>query len=318
MAEFADPGAREVDWAGLVTFSLALFLLVFGLLRGNAEGWGSGLIVGALAGAAVLLAVFIVVERRHDRPMLDMALFSRPAFAGVSIATLAIGAGMFAMFLYLSLYLQDVLGYSPLQAGLRFLPLSAMVFAVPLLTRRLAGRAPARFMLGGGLALVSLGLLLMHGLDVSSGWTGLLPGLLVAGVGIGLANPAIGATALAVVEPARSGMASGINNTCRMGGVATGIAGLGAIFQHRITSDLAGHLGHAPPGLGPTVASSGTQTLGHGPVADAARHAFVAGLNEILLVGSAVLLVGAVAAVVLIRARDFHQAHAPASAEAPA
>src|SRR5437763_1654589 len=164
---------------------------------------------------------------------------------------------------------------------------------VALATRRLAQRAPARMMLGGGLALVSAGLLLMHGVTVHSAWTALLAGLIVAGAGIGLANPAIGSTALAVVEPERSGMASGINNTCRLGGVAIGIAALGAIFQHRIASDLAERLPHAPRGLAAAVASGGTQGLahGHGAVLDAGRDAFVAGLNEILLVGAAIVLV---------------------------
>jgi EmrB/QacA subfamily drug resistance transporter len=322
MAEFADPEGGRIDTAGLVTFSGGLFLLVFGLLRGNAEGWGSPLIVGTFAGAGALLVLFVLVERRQSRPMLDLSLFGKPAFAGVSLATLAIGAGMFAMFLYLSLYLQDVLGYSPLQAGLRFLPLSLLVFAVPLATRRLAGLVPPRFMLGGGLLLVSSGLLLMHGLDPSSGWTALLAGFLVAGVGIGLANPAIGSTALAVVEPARSGMASGISNTCRLGGVATGIAALGALFQNRVTAVLADRLPHAPSGLARAVASSGVRGVPHpaspssrAQVVDAARHAFVAGLNEALLVGAAIVFVGAISALTLIRARDFHRA--PAVAAAP-
>jgi EmrB/QacA subfamily drug resistance transporter len=306
--------ARRVDAGGLVTFSCGLFLLVFGLLRGNAEGWGSALILGALVGAVMLLIAFLATEHRIAQPMLDLGLFRTPAFVGVSLATLAIGAGMFAMFLYLSLYMQDVLGFSPLANGLRLLPLTAFVFVVPLATQRLAQRAPPRVMLGAGLVLVTVGLLLMHGVKVSSAWTTLLAGLIVAGAGIGLANPAIGSTALAVVEPARSGMASGFNNTCRLGGVAIGIAALGAIFQHRIATDLAARLPDAPHGLAQAVASGGTHGLAHGrgPVATAARAAFVAGLNEILLVGAAIVLVGAVSALLLVRARDLQAARAPA------
>src|SRR2546426_1027904 len=131
MAEYSNPPAGRIDIAGLLTFSAGLFLLVFALLRGNAEGWGSALIVGSLTAAAVLLTLFVIVERRNERPMFDLTLFGKPAFAGVSMATIAIGAGMFAMFLYLSLYLQDILGYSPLQAGPRLLPLSLLVFFVP-------------------------------------------------------------------------------------------------------------------------------------------------------------------------------------------
>src|SRR5204862_2726229 len=142
------------------------------------------------------------------------------------------------------------------------------VFFVPLATRRLSSRLPARVLLGAGLLIVSIGLFLMHGVSADSSWTTLLAGFVVAGTGIGLANPAIGSTALAVVQPARSGMASGINNTCRLGGVAIGIAALGAIFQHRIASDLGEQVPHAPRGLAQAVASGGTPGLahGHGPV----------------------------------------------------
>src|SRR3954453_14106574 len=165
MREFRDEESRGVDPGGLVTSSAGSFLLVFGLLRGNAEGWGSPLIVGAIGGAVVLFALFVFIELRQERPMLDLSLFRRPAFVGVSLGTLGLGAGMFAMFFYLSLYLQDILGYSPLHAGLRFLPLTLLVFFIPAATRQLSGRVQARLILGGGLALVSVGLLLMHGID---------------------------------------------------------------------------------------------------------------------------------------------------------
>jgi len=325
MREFREPASRGVDAGGVVTSSAALFLLVFGLLRGNAEGWSSPVILASLCGAALLFAVFVAIERRQPRPMLDLSLFGRPAFVGVSLGTVAIGAGMFAMFFYLSLYLQDILGYSPLQAGLRFLPLTLLVFFTPAATRRLAERAPPRVMLGSGLALVSLGLFLMHGIGTDSSWTTLLAGLLVAGVGIGLSNPAIGSIALGVVEPARSGMASGFSNTCRIGGVAIGVAGLGAIFEHRIGTKLAELVPNAPAGLADAVSSGGTRAIAHADapgarahLADAARQAFIAGLNEILLVGAATLLLGALAAFVLIRARDFSAAREPAAAPAEA
>ena len=313
MREYSDPDPRGIDVGGLVTSSAALFLLVFGLLRGNAEGWGSAVIVASLGGAVVLLAVFVAIERSQARPMLDLALFRRPAFVGVSLATLALGAGMFAMFFYLSLYLQDILGYSPLHAGLRFLPLTLLVFFLPAATRELSGRVPARVLLGGGLALVSVGVFLMHGIGAGSEWTTLLPGLIVAGIGIGLANPAIGSTALGVVEPANSGMASGFNNTCRLGGVAVGVAALGAIFQARIETKLAELAPGAPSGLSEAVASGGSS--GVPPrLTDAAHQAFIAGLNQILLVGAAILLIGTLAAFALIRARDFARTPDPVAA----
>ena len=176
MVNVGDPDAKRLDWAGLVTFSGALFLFVFGLLRGNGEGWGSLLIVSALAGAALLLLGFVVVELRQRRPMFDLSLFRNRAFCGVSLATFAIGAGMFAMFPYLTLYLQNALGYSPLQGGLRLLPATALTFVVPLLTRRLTGRLPPAALLGAGLGLTAVGLALMHGLTAQSHWTALLAG----------------------------------------------------------------------------------------------------------------------------------------------
>ena len=309
--ESRDPDAAALDLAGLMTFSGALFLLNFALLRGNPEGWSSGLIVGSLVASALLFTVFLAVERRHPRPMLDLSLFRKPAFAGVSIGTLAIGAGMFAMFLYITLYIQNILGYSPLHAGLRFLPLTVMAFVVSPFVGRYLGRVPARAMLGTGLALVGCGLLLMHGIDVDDEWTTLLAGFLVAGLGIGISNPSIASTALGVVAPARSGMASGINNSFRLGGVATGIAALGAIFQGHLESRLAELAPGSGSGLADAVAVEGTRAVTesdpHAPagLVDAAREAFVSSLNEILLVGAAILLVGSLAAFALVRSQDF-------------
>jgi EmrB/QacA subfamily drug resistance transporter len=318
MREYRNEDSHGIDPGGLVTSSVASFLLVFGLLRGNAEGWGSAVIVASLAGAALLFAAFAAIELRQRNPMLDLTLFRRPAFVGVSLGTVAIGAGMFAMFFYLSLYLQDILGYSPLQAGLRFLPLTLLVFAIPAVTHNAAEKAPPRVMLGSGLALVAIGLFLMHGIDVGDSWTTLLPGLIVCGIGIGLSNPAIGSTALGVVEPARSGMASGFSNTCRLGGVAVGVAGLGAVFQNQIDSKLTELAPRAPDGLADAVSSGGARAAAHTPFVHAASEAFVSALNDILLVGAVTLLVGAVASFALIRARDFAVARRPAPAPAEA
>ena len=137
IAESRDPAARGVDWAGVATFSASLFLLVLALLRGNEEGWGSPLIVGLFAGSAALLAAFVVVEMRQKNPMLPLHLFRIPAFTGVQLASFAISASMFALFLYLTLYMQNILGLSPLEAGVRYLPLTIVV----VLRRTAGGRA---------------------------------------------------------------------------------------------------------------------------------------------------------------------------------
>jgi EmrB/QacA subfamily drug resistance transporter len=302
MGESRDPQATRTDVWGLLTFSASLFLIVFGVLRGNAEGWSSAQILGSLIGGGVLLAVFVAVEHMQARPMLDLDLFRHPGFVGVSIATFCIGAGMFALFPYLSIYFQDVLGNSPLGAGLRFLPLTVFVFIVPLTTRKLAPDASLRWLLSGGLVLVAAALLLMHGLTPSSKWTALLPGLIVAGIGIGLANPAIAAAALRAVDPSRTGMASGINNACRLTGVAVGVAALGAVLEDRISTSLVSSLGPRGESLASAVAATGNRVASSDPsLAHPATVAYVSGLNTTLLVSCAIVAVGALAAGLLMR-----------------
>src|SRR5579859_7260474 len=200
VAESRDPDATGVDWLGLFTFSGSLFLLVFALVQGNDDGWGSTKIVAYLAGSVVLIVLFVIVERAQTRPMLDLTLFRRPAFAGASIVAFAISSSMFAMFLYLTLYIQDVLGYNALHAGLRFLPITLISFVVAPFAGRLSVRVPVRALLSVGLLLVSGGLLAMTAVSATSGWTTLIPGFLIAGVGIGLVNPPLASTAVGVVH----------------------------------------------------------------------------------------------------------------------
>jgi EmrB/QacA subfamily drug resistance transporter len=312
LANVAASDPKPIDWAGLTTFSLSLFGLIFGLIRGNSEGWSSVQILASLIGAAVLMAAFIAIELRRDNAMLDLGLFRVPAFGGVSIVACALSAGMFAMFLYLTLYIQDVLDYTPLEAGLRFLPVTLLSFFVAPIGGQLLKRWPARLLLGAGLILVGVGLLLMHGVQVGDSWTKLLPGFLVAGVGIGLTNPAIASTALGVVPPARAGMASGINSTFRQVGIATGVAALGAVFQSRISSELATSLPQAPSSFSDAVSSGAThQAVASAPpqfrdqALSAANDAFVTAFNEILLIAAAVSIVGGVLGLLLVRQSDF-------------
>ena len=301
--ESRDPDAAGVDWAGLVTFSAGLFLLVFALVRGNAEGWGSALIVSFLVGAFVLLCAFVVVERRRARPMFDLGLLRKPAFAGASIAAFALSASLFSMFLYMTLYIQNALGYSPLQAGLRFLPTTLLSFLVAPAAGKLSARLPVRVMIGGGLGLVGIGLLLMAHLDASSGWTALLAGFIFTGIGTGLINPPLASTAVGVVPPARAGMGSGINSTFRQIGIATGIAGLGALFQQLLEDKVSGPLARVPV----EALATGSPRVA-GPSA-AARHAylqaFTGALNDLFLVAAVVAIVGGVLSAALIRRRDF-------------
>jgi EmrB/QacA subfamily drug resistance transporter len=314
IANVAAPDAAPIDLPGVVTFSLALFLLIFGLIRGNPEGWGSPLIVACLGGAVALLLAFIAIEARGDHPMLDLALFRKPAFNGVSAVAFGLSAGMFAMFLYLTIYMQGVLGFSPLEAGLRFLPLTVLSFIASPIAGSLSHRIPIRVLLGVGLATVGVGLLLMHGVDAESEWTALLAGFLLAGVGIGITNPGIGQAAIAVVPVQKSGMGSGINTTFRQVGIATGVAALGAIFQARVDSKLRELLPNAPDGLGELVASGGSKAAAaatppdiHARVVQASNEAFVSGFNEIVMIAAVVSFVGAALGFFLVRSRDFVQ-----------
>jgi EmrB/QacA subfamily drug resistance transporter len=318
---------NPIDYAGLTTFSLGLFSLIFGLIRGNSEGWGSPQIVGVLVGAAVLMAAFVVIESRSRYAMLDLKLFRVPSFGGVSIVAFALSAGMFAMFLYITLYIQDVLGYSPLQAGLRFLPSTLLTFVVSPIAGNLLGKIPARLFLGLGLILTGVGLLLFRGIAVGDTWTTLLPGFIVTGIGVGITNPGIASTALGVVPAARAGMASGINSTFRQVGIATGVAGLGAVFQSKIGDEVAKGLASAPPaiqrhaGQFSDAVSSGAihQAVGRAPAAargqlgHVADVAFVSAFNDILLIGALVAIVGGLLGLVLVRERDF----APSPQAAP-
>jgi hypothetical protein len=306
--------------AGVATLSSGMFLVIFTLLRGRAEGWTSALIVSCAVAGGVALALFVWVETRAVRAMFDLTLLRKPAFVGVSLATFAIGAGMFALFLFITLYLQDLLGYSALGGGVRMLPTTVLVFLVPLVSRRYASAAPHRLMLGAGLALVAVGLFWMHTIDTNSSWTALLPGMILTGIGIGLANPAIAQTALGVVAPNRSGMASGVNNTFRLSGVAVGIAVLGTIFATSLGNRLHDALPRANPHLADLVSAGGLRAVSRrGAAADphtlaAVRTAFVGAFTEILLVGACIALAGAIAAVLLVRQQDFlaaAQAHAP-------
>jgi EmrB/QacA subfamily drug resistance transporter len=319
LAESRDPNATRIDWAGLLTFSTALFLAVLALVRGNDEGWGSTLIVSLFAGAAALMAAFVAIEQRVAEPMLPLELFRRRAFTGVQLAAFAVSGSMFALFLYLTLYLQSFLGYSPIDAGIRYLPITIASFIVAPLSGMALARIQARYLMSAGLALTGVGLVLMSGLQLSSGWTALLGGFLVSGAGVGLLNPVIADVALSVVPKERSGMAAGINDTFRQVGIAVGIAAWGAIFlgvgaakTHEVA---AGAVNGSEARQLVEATSSGTlhQALAGVPaqaqpaIRNAAEQGFLHGLNEVLLLGAILSFVGAVLALWLVRERDIER-----------
>jgi EmrB/QacA subfamily drug resistance transporter len=307
--EFRSPSAQRIDVPGLVTFSGGLFLLVFALVRGNAEGWGSSLIVGFLAGALLLLAAFVAIERRaREAAMFDLTLFRKPAFGGASIAAFGLSASMFAMFLYITLYIQNSLGLSPQATGLRFLPLTVVSFFVAPAAGRVSRRVPVRILFGVGLALVGTGLLLMSGIDADSKWTALLPGFILSGAGIGMVNPSLAQAAVGVVPPQRSGMASGINSTFRQVGIATGIAGLGAIFQGILTNKI--------PNVPAEVLATGNPHLVRGLSPHAYLAAYTDALSTLFVIAAVIAFVAGALSLALTRQSDFVVHGAPEAAAA--
>jgi EmrB/QacA subfamily drug resistance transporter len=266
VAESRNPFAKRPDLVGFVTFSSGLAALTFGLIRSGDDGWGSTTVIASFVAAAVLLAGFVVAELVQREPMLELGLFRVPTFGGALAAALAINGSLFSLLTYLILYFEQSLKLSPAQTGVRFLPLTGAIFFASGIAGRLSERVPNRFLIAPGFALVGTGLLLMRGITAGSSWTHLLPGMIVAGVGAGLVNVPLAATAIGIVQPARAGMASGINTTFRQVGTATGVAVLGSIF--------------------------------------AAQTGFVDGLNVVLLVGAVTAFVAGGVTLFLVRERD--------------
>jgi EmrB/QacA subfamily drug resistance transporter len=321
------PHARRPDWIGFGLFTLALASLVYGLIESNRRSFSDGLVIGCLALAGVLLVAFVLAEMRSASPMFDLSLFRLPTFSGGSVAAFGISASIFALLLYLVLYLQDVLRLSALETGLRLLVVSGGILVTSAIAGRLTSQVPIRLLIGPGLVVIGVGLLLMRGLNVSSTWTHLVPGLIIAGAGVGFVNPPLASTAIGVVAPQRAGMASGINSTFRQVGIATGIALLGTLFASKVTGEVVTRLSGTglagdAHGIASAVQSGSLASVLQGKSAqDQARVAFVAkaafttALNQIILVAALIAIAAGVIAFLTIRNKDFaYQRSAAASA----
>jgi EmrB/QacA subfamily drug resistance transporter len=271
--ESRDPNARRIDWAGQTALIGGLFLLVLALLRGNGDGWGSPAIVAELTGAAVLLAAFVAIEARVRQPMLPLGLFRTKEFTGAQVAAFSISASFFAIFLYTTLYLQQILGLSPIEAGLVYLPCTVLIFFVSGASAQLLQKVSAGALIVVGLAFVAIGLALGLLATATSSWAMLIPSLMVGGLGTGLFNPAVSAVALGSAPQEMSGLAAGVNDTFRQAGIAVGVALFGALIP-------------------------GSAALGQG-----SAESFVSGMHTALVVGSVLAAVGGVACVKLIPVR---------------
>jgi EmrB/QacA subfamily drug resistance transporter len=285
--ESRDPGARSIDWPGQITLTAGLFLLVLALLRGNELGWTSDAIVAELIGAAVALVAFVIIELRVREPMLPLRFFRNPSFTGVQIAAFSISASFFAVFLYTTLYLQQILGLSAIEAGLVYLPGTLAMLVVSGATAQLLAKVPARTVIGIALAMVGAGMMLFTLADVTSEWWIVLPGELVALIGTGLFNPAVTNVALSSAPVEQSGVAAGVHDTFRQAGIAVGVAALGALIPAE-------------------------NAFGGSP------QSYVSGLHDALWAGAGLALVGAIAASLLISKKYGAAPEMPEESEQPA
>jgi EmrB/QacA subfamily drug resistance transporter len=324
VAESRQPKASRPDWFGFTLFTAALASLVYALIESSQRSFTDNVVLGCFAAAAVLLLAFVGVERRSTNPMFDLKLFRLPTFSGGLVAAFGISASIFSVLLYLVLYLQDILGYSALQTGVRLTVISGGILVTATISGRLSSHVPVRLLIGPGLILVGVGLLLMRGLSASSGWTDLIPGMIVGGVAVGLVNPPLASTAVGVVSPQRAGMASGINSTFRQVGIATGIALLGSLFASKVVADVKAGAAAIPSlsSMGPQIAGAvKSGQVGHvistlpaqvrPAVGLLTRTAFTAGLDEILLVAAIIALASGVISLAAIRTRDFAHQQGP-------
>jgi predicted MFS family arabinose efflux permease len=247
--------------------------------------------------------------------MLPLKYFRSPTFTGAQIVAFAISATMFASFLYIILYVQNVLGYSPMGAALRFLPVTIASFLIAPVSGVAVAKVPPRLLLAFGLGLIAVGLILMAHTKQGDDWTGILYGLILGGIGIGVVNPVLANVALSTVPEEQSGVASGINDTFRQVGIAAGTAAMGALFlaraQSKVSELLPGATAGQARGLADGVTLGGLPRSIPAQVLAAALEGFFAGFNEILLVAGVVAAVGAVAALILVSTREFESRNAP-------
>jgi EmrB/QacA subfamily drug resistance transporter len=315
-----EPHAGRVDVWGIATFTGSAAAITYALIHANEQGWASGLTLAMFAVGAILLVVFVALESRIEHAMLDLALMRNRSFVGVIIAALLLTFAAFAYFTYTSIWLQSVLGLSPIQAGLTGLPLSAAAFVVSAVIGRFLHRARTGPIIGVGLLLVGFGglisALLVHG---SASWPALMPGFLVVGVGVGLATPTMSSSAMAAVPPQRGGMAAGAVNTARQLGFAFGIALLGSVFAARAASALAGR-GVPQPSRAAHALAGGqaARLLAQVPAsaraaADQALHAAsVSGLRVAFLVAGILGVVAGLLVFALVRPTSDAQSPPPA------
>jgi EmrB/QacA subfamily drug resistance transporter len=285
VAESRDTSAEQrLDLPGLLSSAIALFALTYGLIEANTYGWTSGRILGLFALAVVGLAVFVVLELRQRAPMLDLSLFKNSTFAGANAVMMLVGLAMFGVFFFISLFVQNILGYSAIQAGASFLPMTVLIILIAPAAGKFSDRVGSRWLMGGGMILLSVSLFLFSRLDAASDFWNILPGLIVGGFGMGLVMTPTTAAAMGSVAVDKAGVGSAVLNSMRQVGGSLGIAVMGAIVASQVS---------ALPGT-PQAAAQ-----------------FVTGFQHALIVASLIALSGAFLAVATVR--KYRHMEAPAA-----
>jgi EmrB/QacA subfamily drug resistance transporter len=297
--------SRKVDVPGIAAITIGLTAIVLALVEGNAWGWGSARVLSLLAAAAISLAAFVVTELRSAAPMVDFNFFRSRTFLGSNLVAFIVSFAMLAQFFFLALYMQNILRYTPLQTGVRFLPATVVIIVVGPLAGRLTDRVGPRLPMTVGLFFVALALFIQSQLTIHSGYGLLLPGFVLMGLGMGLTMSPMSTAAMNSVDRTKAGVASGVLSMSRMVGGTFGVAVMGAL----VTAIGKSKIDHGLPHLPAATRSAIANALGAGsaPAGNASPHvlavvreAFVSALGIGLTIGAAVTLVGAVVAVTLI------------------
>jgi EmrB/QacA subfamily drug resistance transporter len=316
--ESRDPSARKLDLPGTALVTAGLFALTWALIKTGTHAWLSAYTLGFLAAAVVLLAAFLVWESRTDQPMLPLGFFRRPAFTSSSIVVTLVGFGLFGVIYFITLYFQNVKDYSPLNAGVRSLPMTMMIMVFAPIGGKLNLRVGPRALMSVGMLLAAAGLFGLSHVQPGSSYNLIWPMYVLMGIGMALTMPAVSATGMAAVDQAKAGIASGVINASRQVGGALGIAVLGTIGTSVAANSWHTKIAGLPPAhhaaalrLTALVEGGQSRLVGHyaGPVARAAANdAFVSGVREAMLVGSGLMLLAGVVAFVGLRG------HVPAHA----
>jgi EmrB/QacA subfamily drug resistance transporter len=275
--ESKDESAEQrLDLPGLLTSGIGLFALTFGLIEANTYGWTSGRIVGSFSVAVVMLVAFVVLERRLRLPMLDLSLFRNRTYTGANLAVLLVALAMFGVFFFVSLYMQGILGYSAVQAGAAFLPMTILIILIAPVAGKTSDRVGSRWLMTSGMLLVSVQLLYFSRLDETARYLDLLPAMLIGGTGMALVMTPSAAAAVRALPVDKSGVGSAVLNAFRQVGGSLGIALMGAIMAHQV-GDV------------------------RGPAVFREPERFVDGFSTTLTVAALIALAGAAVAAVLVR-----------------